>query len=512
MPFSQRAAGSVATAESAAADAKAKNQCLQALEDLFAESSIGLIATAPDGNVDWANQAAADFLGCELRSLLAPPVTPQRGPIPGDAVAVANRNVALGQPAENARTDSGHKHPPSLFPAVTNAIKNGPLQGYVLTYLLGNSGAARDSPATDLLLKALEATANGVVISDANGVIVWANPAFLRLTGYRLDQVMGRNPRFLKSGLHSQDFYQELWSTITAGEVWSGEMINRRRDGSLYVEDQMITPISDGGAVNSFVAIKQDVTMRWEAEAARKNALEELEKANALKTEFLANVTHDLKSPIGAILGSCDNILDGLTGPIEAQTRHFIEIARRNALRLRRQVDDLLDLSLIESGSLALRLAPTNLTRMIAMLVEDFRAWNERPEIKLAVELPSTDILARIDSRRICQVVDNLLSNAARFAARRIRLSLWSSDDEMRIVVDDDGPGVRLDDREAIFQRFGRASAGNDQARTGIGLSIGKQVVELHGGRIWVENEPAAGERTVPGARFIISLPSSLRL
>jgi diguanylate cyclase (GGDEF)-like protein/PAS domain S-box-containing protein len=114
-----------------------------------------------------------------------------------------------------------------------------------------------------LSLTALEAAANAVVITELDGAIRWVNPAFTRLTGYAPAEVIGRNPRLLKSGAHDASFYQELWRTILSGSVWSGEIINRRKDGSTYIEEQTITPVRDTqGGISHFIAIKQDVTSR----------------------------------------------------------------------------------------------------------------------------------------------------------------------------------------------------------------------------------------------------------
>jgi PAS domain S-box-containing protein len=122
---------------------------------------------------------------------------------------------------------------------------------------------------------ALEAVANGVVITDAQGIILWVNAAFTRMTGYAPGEVIGKSPRVLKSGEHLPAFYQELWSTITSGNSWIGEMTNRRKDGSIYVEEQTITPVRDaGGKVSHFIAVKQDRTLRRRADTALRRSEE----------------------------------------------------------------------------------------------------------------------------------------------------------------------------------------------------------------------------------------------
>lgn len=120
-----------------------------------------------------------------------------------------------------------------------------------------------------LLARALEAAANAVFIADRNGRIVWVNDAFCRLSGYGRDEAIGRTPGLLKSGRQSADFYRELWETILAGRTWQGEVVERRRDGSLWTANQVITPLLDeSGAITHFVAIQHDVTANAEAREA----------------------------------------------------------------------------------------------------------------------------------------------------------------------------------------------------------------------------------------------------
>jgi PAS domain S-box-containing protein len=116
---------------------------------------------------------------------------------------------------------------------------------------------------------ALESAANTIVITDHNGSIIWANPAFTRTTGYTIEEVIGKNPRVLKSGKHSGEFYREMWETILAGKVWHGEITNRRKDGGEYLEEMSITPVrNERGEITHFAAIKQEITERKQVEAA----------------------------------------------------------------------------------------------------------------------------------------------------------------------------------------------------------------------------------------------------
>jgi PAS domain S-box-containing protein len=139
-----------------------------------------------------------------------------------------------------------------------------------------------------LLTTALEAAANGIVITDRDGRITWTNPAFTRLTGYSAEEVRGQTLRLLKSGRHNRAFYQRLWETVLAGRVWQGEMINRRKDGGLFVEEQTITPVRTAdGTITHFISINHNITERREAEQALAIRTRQLEAVRAVTSEVI---------------------------------------------------------------------------------------------------------------------------------------------------------------------------------------------------------------------------------
>jgi diguanylate cyclase (GGDEF)-like protein/PAS domain S-box-containing protein len=169
--------------------------------------------------------------------------------------------------------------------------------------------------------KALEAAANGIVITDVDGNIVWANPAVTQLTGYPLEEILGGNPRVLKSGKMEPEFYQEMWDTILGGRVWHGDVINRRKDGSLYYEEMTITPVHSGdeARITHFIAIKQDVSARREVER-------KLQETIALQQETEARLLEL-------------TIRDSLTGLFNRS--HFFELAQVEFDRADRYMNDL---------------------------------------------------------------------------------------------------------------------------------------------------------------------------
>src|SRR5260370_9426087 len=199
---------------------------------------------------------------------------------------------------------------------------------------------------------ALESAANAIVITDPRGSIQWVNPAFTELTGYSFEESVGHNPRILKSGKHEESFYQNLWKTIMAGEIWAGQIENRKKDGQLYTEEMTIAPVrSKTGGIANFIAIKQDVTERKRVEAELVSAKESAEVANRAKSEFLANMSHEVRTPMNGIIGMTDFALDTELTP---QQRDYLETVKGSAHSLLTVINDVLDFSKIEAGKLDL--------------------------------------------------------------------------------------------------------------------------------------------------------------
>ncbi len=194
-----------------------------------------------------------------------------------------------------------------------------------------------------LQASALEAAANAILITDRDGDIVWVNAAFTALTGYALEEARGRNPRVLvRSGVHRPEEYAVLWRTILAGDVWRGELVNRRKDGSLYPEEQTITPVRDGsGAITHFIAVKQDVSERREAEAKRLALETQLRQAQKMESvgRLAGGVAHDFNNALGVVLGHADLALKEVP-PGSALARHLeaIREAGRRSANLTRQL------------------------------------------------------------------------------------------------------------------------------------------------------------------------------
>lgn len=230
-----------------------------------------LIVVSPDGTIQSLNQASLQLLGYEEQELLGQPITilfPQRqGVFSGITSGEILQQSVSGHRETTCRTKDGRAIPMLLSEAVMRDERNN-VQGIIC---VGKDMTEIQQAEQQLLLHetALESAANAVVITDREGRITWANPSFTSLTGYSLEEAIGQDVRMLKSGQHDQAFDQNQWNTILSGKVWRGEIVNRKKNGSLYTEEVTITPVHDqNGEISHFIRIKQDVTERKQAEKA----------------------------------------------------------------------------------------------------------------------------------------------------------------------------------------------------------------------------------------------------
>jgi PAS domain S-box-containing protein len=354
---------------------------------------------------------------------------------------------------------------------------------------------------------ALSAAQNGIVITDRNGIIQWANPAFSALTGYPLEEVVGQNPKLLKSGHHDAEFYQALWSAILRGQVWRGEVVNRRKDGSLYSEEMTITPLVQAdGSITHFIAIKQDITLRKQAEAALKQAHDEAVQANRLKTQLLANVSHDLRTPLGAIIGYAEMLQSGVFGQQGDGQRQANGEILDSANQLLAFINNLIGQAQLETGRVILHSRPFEPGRIVEDVFASVRYHAEKKGLELRCEIdPGLPNPLTGDDYWLKQIVLNLVNNAVKFTDHgAVTTRLFSpAQGQWAIQVADTGIGIPPEHQEMIFSPFQQVDGSPTRRRggSGLGLSIVKQLAETMGGRVSVESRPGQG------ATFTVVLP-----
>jgi PAS domain S-box-containing protein len=210
----------------------------------------------------------------------------------------------------------------------------------------------RDETELRKLSLAVEQSPSAVVITDDQANIEYVNPAFVAISGYRAEEVIGRNPRMLSSGQVDRATYEALWHNLKQGLAWQGEFINRRKDGVLYTESVWISPVRQAdGRVSNYLAIKEDISERKRMLAELELARDGAEQANRSKSEFLANMSHEIRTPMNAITGMAELALATELSPKQRNYVSKIKIASEALLRI---INDILDFSKIEAGKLSM--------------------------------------------------------------------------------------------------------------------------------------------------------------
>jgi signal transduction histidine kinase len=232
-----------------------------------------------------------------------------------------------------------------------------------------------------------------------------------------------------------------------------------------------------------------------------------LRELDELKSDFLGNVSHELRTPLAAIKGFVDNLLDGVKGPLPAPQRHYLVRMKDNVERLSRMVSDLLDLTRIEAGRIELVRQALDPAAALTEATEGLRPLARARDVRLALDVAPCPTLWA-DPDKIHQVLTNLLSNAVKFTPPGGEVTLLACPDPpnmVRLTVRDTGPGIPAAERERVFDKFyqvGRLD-GDRPSGSGLGLTIARHLVELHGGRVWVE------DGTAGGSTFVAVLPAA---
>jgi PAS domain S-box-containing protein len=362
----------------------------------------------------------------------------------------------------------------------------------------GNAAAGAVPRFEGALAAAVAAAPTGVVISDPNlpdCPIVFANPAFHRITGYPPEEVIGRNCRFLQGAGTSPAAVQAIRRALAAGEAIDVRLVNYRRDGKRFVNELHISPVHDAtGKLILFLGIQHDVTERVKAEDAARRAQRAAERASAEKSDFLAFVSHEVRTPLNGVLGTLSLLLDT---PLDAEQRAYAETARRSGETLLWTVNELLDLSRIEAGKLELEDLPFDPGEPVREVLSAQAAAAADKGLRLSADLDAS-LPARImgDPRRLRQVLMNLVDNAIRFtAAGAVEVRATRQGERMVVEVRDTGSGISPALRRRLFRRFQQADEGTARRHggSGLGLMICRRLVRLMGGEIGVESEPGEG-------------------
>jgi PAS domain S-box-containing protein len=347
------------------------------------------------------------------------------------------------------------------------------------------------------LATAVDQSAEAIVITDPEGTIQYANPAFERISGYGREEVVGRTPRILKSGKHGEEFYRELWSTIKRGEVWTGTFVNKRKDGSLYEEEAILSPVRDSsGALMNFVAVKRDVTNERKMEAQ----LRQSQKMEAVG-KLAGGIAHDFNNLLTAVSGYSELVLNRIAGD-DPNRRYIQEIQKVSgrAAALTRQLLAFSRRQILQPKVIGLNAVVAEMDNMLRRLIGE--------DIDLYTVLDPGLWKVKADPGQVEQVIVNLAVNARDAMPEGGKMTIETANvhiDEayasghvairpgpyVMLALSDTGAGMDAETMSRVFEPF--FTTKEKGKGTGLGLSTVYGIVKQSGGYIWVYSEPGRG-------------------
>lgn len=381
----------------------------------------------------------------------------------------------------------------------------------------------------ELLIKGLDSGPISIIITDTQANIVYVNKKFEELTGYTLNEIKDENPRILKSGYFSTEDYGKLWNTLTSGKTWSGEMQNKKKDGTIYWEEVSIAPILENNNITGYIGYKKDISSDKQKEEELKAANieqsesllhlnqlafklqdseRELKQLNATKDKFFSIISHDLKNPFGTIMNASKLLKTGYNELSQEQIERLIEMILTSSTKSYNLLESLLQWAKSQRGSIKTNPKPFNLKKLVSEVFKLLVLHAKNKEINLINNIDE-DIEITADINMINTVIRNLCSNAIKFTKKNgyIKVNHKVINDSIIISISDNGIGMSNETKESLFKidSYSSTKGTANETGTGLGLIICKEFTEANKGIISVESVQGKG------STFTITLPYNLK-
>ena len=328
---------------------------------------------------------------------------------------------------------------------------------------------------------AIEQCLTPILITDAEGNIEYVNPVFTDTTGYERGEVIGCNPRIVKSGLHSDAFYQGLWDTIKSGEIWHGEFRNRKKSGELFWEETRISPVrDDNGEIKHYIAVKMDITKRKEFESFR----DDIDRI----------MRHDLKTPLGAIIGFPDVLM--LNEKLTATEIEQLKMIQEAGYRMLAQINLSVDLFKMESGNYEYAARPVDLLKVMNRLVREYKDKIQSGRLGFQVSvrgkpLSEAEPFSLAADETLCfTMLSNILVNAIEASTEGDAISITIEETNTAVIKVRNQGTVPAPVRPRFFEKY--VTHGKTKG-LGLGAYSAKLMAEVQKGRIEMATSDAEG-------------------
>ena len=336
-----------------------------------------------------------------------------------------------------------------------------------------------DKKQTDAVIRSV---AEGLLVVDAQGKVVMMNPAAERLLGVARKDKIGK---LIDESLREE----QLVSLVKDSKGKEGkeiELFSQNNETSKTIRASSAVIENENGQTVGMVSVLTDITKQKEIDR--------------LKASFVANVTHELRTPLVSIDKAITFLLNNPKGAFSENQQQFLSIASRNCKRLSLLINDLLDLSKLEAGKMSIQLTACSIDKVISESIEGLNAWANAKSVAIVDKVQANLPQVKIDPDKVIQVLNNLIGNAIKFTPNNGTITVEAkihNDRELVVSVQDTGAGIAKDELLKIFNKFYQTGerVATDVSGTGIGLSIAKEIVQLHGGKIWAESQDGQGAK-----------------
>lgn len=339
-----------------------------------------------------------------------------------------------------------------------------------------------------------------IIITDPKGLIEYINPKFEEKSGFSFDEIKGEKLRVLKEGILPEEKHEELWNTIKNGKEWKGEVINKTKTGLKYWENVVISPIIEDTEILHYVIIKEDITKRKMMEIEILDAKERAENSEKLKSEFLAQMSHEIRSPINVVLSFSNLIRSEMEGKLSGELAESFKILDIAGRRIIRTIDLILNMSEIQTDSYDF--IPKNLDLgkdIIDQLYKEYKHLANDKGIDLLVNYKTKNSKIVADEYSLTQVFANLLDNAINYTEKgKVDVNVERNNNgDLFVEVCDTGIGISEKYIPNLFKPFTQESQGYTRKfeGNGLGLALVQNYCELNNADIKVESEKDKGSK-----------------
>ncbi len=349
------------------------------------------------------------------------------------------------------------------------------------------------------LTNAIEQSPVSILITNIAGSIEYVNPKFIEVTGYTYKEAINQNPRVLKSGLQKDEFYKDLWKTISAGNDWRGEFHNKKKNGELYWESAIISPIKDkAGKITNYIAVKEDITEKKKMIEEIIASKEYAENTNKMKSVFLAQMSHEIRTPINAMVSMASLLKYDFEKYADEDQLMSFDILDRAGERIIRTVDLLLNLSEIQTGTYEKTLEPVDIfSSILSQIVAENKKIAQKKNIKIAINSNTIETEVIADSYTVNQIFIQLIENAIKYTDNGAVNIEISRNEFHQLVVEiiDTGVGISAEYIPKIFDPFSQEDMGYTRKfdGNGIGLTLVKEYCKLNNAVVEIESEKGVG-------------------